>query len=92
VTGVRRCHPGRFAGLAAAGTLRRHVRHLAGSASVAGAREPDGSGVGSRFGGLSPILLTAGWLVAGVLQPASYSPVRETVSVLATHQEPTGGS
>jgi hypothetical protein len=32
---------------------------------------------------LQPALLTAGWLVAGALQPASYSPVRETVSVLA---------
>jgi hypothetical protein len=32
---------------------------------------------------LSPVLLTGGWLVAGALQPASYSPVRETVSVMA---------
>jgi hypothetical protein len=32
---------------------------------------------------LSPGLLTAGWLVAGALQPASYSPVRGTVSALA---------
>jgi hypothetical protein len=35
--------------------------------------------------GLSPILLTGGWLVAGAIQPASYNPVRETVSVLAGH-------
>jgi hypothetical protein len=34
---------------------------------------------------LSPVLLTAGWLIAGVFQPASYSPVRQTVSVLAGH-------
>lgn len=33
--------------------------------------------------GLTPILLTAGWLVAGALQPASYNPVRDTVSVMA---------
>jgi hypothetical protein len=33
--------------------------------------------------GLTPILLTAGWLVAGTLQPASYSPIRDTVSVMA---------
>jgi hypothetical protein len=32
---------------------------------------------------LQPALLTAGWLVGGALQPAVYSPVRETVSVLA---------
>lgn len=35
--------------------------------------------------GLSPVLLTGGWLVAGALQPASYNPVRQTVSVLAGH-------
>jgi hypothetical membrane protein len=35
--------------------------------------------------GLSPVLLTAGWLIAGTVQPASYSPVRQTVSVLAGH-------
>ncbi len=35
--------------------------------------------------GLTPILLTAGWLVAGSLQPASYSPIRDTVSVMAGH-------
>ena len=34
---------------------------------------------------LSPILLTGGWLVADAFQPASYSPIRETVSVLAGH-------
>jgi hypothetical membrane protein len=33
--------------------------------------------------GLAPILLTGGYLVAGALQPASYSPVRETISVMA---------
>jgi Protein of unknown function (DUF998) len=38
--------------------------------------------------GLTPILLTAGWLVAGTLQPASYNPIRDTVSVMAGH----GGS
>jgi Protein of unknown function (DUF998) len=35
--------------------------------------------------GLTPILLTGGWLVAGVLQPVSYDPVRDTVSVMAGH-------
>jgi hypothetical protein len=33
--------------------------------------------------GLSPLVLTVGWLVAGAVQPTSYSPVRETVSVMA---------
>jgi hypothetical protein len=34
---------------------------------------------------LSPALLTAAWLIAGSRQPASYSPRRQTVSVLAGH-------
>jgi Protein of unknown function (DUF998) len=33
--------------------------------------------------GLAPVLLTGGYLVAGALQPASYSPVGETISVMA---------
>jgi hypothetical membrane protein len=33
--------------------------------------------------GLAPVLLTGGYLVAGILQPASYSPVRETISAMA---------
>lgn len=32
---------------------------------------------------LSPLVLTGGYLVAGALQPASYTPIRETVSVMA---------
>jgi hypothetical membrane protein len=34
---------------------------------------------------LSPVLATGGWLLADTVQPASYSPVRSTVSVLAGH-------
>ncbi|MGH3265120.1 MAG: DUF998 domain-containing protein [Trebonia sp.] len=37
---------------------------------------------------LSPVLLVGGWLVADALQPSGYSPVRQTVSVLAGY----GGS
>ncbi|HXP57437.1 MAG TPA: DUF998 domain-containing protein [Streptosporangiaceae bacterium] len=32
---------------------------------------------------LAPAVLVAGWLVAGALQPASYSPMGQTISVLA---------
>jgi hypothetical membrane protein len=32
---------------------------------------------------LAPVLLTGGYLLAGALQPASYSPVRETISAMA---------
>ncbi len=32
---------------------------------------------------LAPVVLVGGWLIAGALQPASYSPMRQTISVLA---------
>ena len=35
--------------------------------------------------GLAPVLATGGWLVADAVQPASYSPIGKTVSVLAGH-------
>ena len=35
--------------------------------------------------GLSALSMTGGWLVADAVQPASYSPVRSTISVLAGH-------
>src|ERR1700733_15867214 len=33
--------------------------------------------------GLAPILLTGAYLIAGIFQPASYSPLRKTISVMA---------
>ena len=33
--------------------------------------------------GLSPVLLVAAWVYAGTRQPAAYSPLRQTVSVMA---------
>ena len=32
---------------------------------------------------LAPVVLVGGWLIAGALQPAAYSPMQQTVSVLA---------
>jgi hypothetical membrane protein len=40
-----------------------------------------GWAVGTAF--LAPAVLIGGWLMAGALQPASYSPMRQTISVLA---------
>jgi hypothetical protein len=34
---------------------------------------------------LVPVVLVTGWVVGGALQPASYSPVQQTMSVLAGH-------
>src|ERR1022692_889784 len=33
--------------------------------------------------GLAPILLTGAYLIAGIFQPASYSPMRKTISAMA---------
>jgi len=33
--------------------------------------------------GLAPVLLTGAYLIAGILQPASYSPMRKTISAMA---------
>src|SRR5580658_2047084 len=35
--------------------------------------------------GLAPILLTGAYLIAGILQPPSYNPVRTTISAMAGH-------
>ena len=47
------------------------------------ARPVPGWAVGTAV--LAPVVLVVGWLIAGALQPASYSPMRQTVSVLAGH-------
>src|SRR3984957_1970561 len=75
--------PGRLAELPLAGTARRHVRRLASSATWL--RRPRGLVPGWTVvsAGLSPVVVTAGWLVAGAVQPAPYDPVRATVSVMS---------
>ena len=83
MTRVRPGQPGRLAELPLAGTTRRHVRRAAGPATwpLRPRRPVPGWAVVSA--GLSPVVATGGWLIAGAVQPASYSPIRKTVSVLA---------
>jgi hypothetical protein len=50
---------------------------------VRAARPVPGWTVATAF--LAPAVLVGGWLIAGALQPASYSPMRQTISVLAGH-------
>ena len=89
MTRVWSAQPGRLAEPPLAGTARRHARRLASPAAspAAGPRRPHHPvpvwAVVSA--GLSPVLATAGWLVADAVQPASYSPIRKTVSVMAGH-------
>jgi Protein of unknown function (DUF998) len=72
-------------------TRNDHVRH---GAAPSGARGPS-SATGPRrprhpvpwwavvSAGLPPVLATGGWLVADAVQPASYSPIGTTISVMA---------
>jgi hypothetical membrane protein len=60
-------------------TVRRHVRWPAWLLRP-GQTVPEWAVVSAA---LSPVLLAAGWLISDVLQPPSYSPVRQTVSVMA---------
>jgi Protein of unknown function (DUF998) len=84
LTGARAGQLARFAELPA-GTAKGHARGLVNSAArlVHSARPVPRWAVVST--GLSPVLLTGGWLVADAFQPASYNPIRKTVSVLAGH-------
>ena len=54
---------------------------LADRSGLRVARPVPGWAVGTAL--LAPVALVVGWLVAGALQPASYSPMRQTMSVLA---------
>src|SRR5260370_3201142 len=80
-----RVWPGRIAELPLAGTAQRHVRRAAGPAG--GPPRPRGLVRGWTVvpAGLSPVVVTAGWLVADAVQPAAYSPIRGTVSVMSGH-------
>ena len=77
--------PGRLAELPLAGTTRRHVRRLASPATWSLHPRHPVPRWAVLSAGLSPVLATGGWLVAEAVQPASYSPIRQTVSVLAGH-------
>ena len=86
--GVRTVQPTWLAELVAAGTVGRELGRLArlAAGSVTSGRTVPVWAIVSA--GLSPLLIVGGWLVADQLQPASYSPVRQSVSVMAGH----GGS
>jgi hypothetical protein len=68
--------------------FRQTAREGAAAPAREGDREAASSGVARAAvvsSALSPLLLLAGWLIADAVQPARYSPVRQTVSVLAGH-------
>jgi Protein of unknown function (DUF998) len=75
----------RLAELHAAEIAKRHARRLVTSPAWLLRSSGPVPGWAVVSAGLSPVLLTGGWLVADAFQPASYSPIRKTVSVLAGH-------
>jgi len=82
-TRARPGQPGRLPELRPGGTARRRVHRLVSSA--AWPLRPRGLVPGWTVvsAGLSPVLVTVGWLVADAVQPAAYSPIRKTVSVMS---------
>jgi hypothetical membrane protein len=62
---------------------REHARPGPASAAAEPWPAVPGWAVGTAL--LVPVALVGGWLIAGALQPASYSPMRETISALAGH-------
>jgi Protein of unknown function (DUF998) len=66
-----------------AGTLVLHVRRAASPARWPPRPRHPVPGWAVVSAGLSPVLATGGWLLADAVQPASYSPIRKTVSVMA---------
>jgi hypothetical protein len=77
--------PGRLAELPLTGAAQRHVRRLASSATWPRRPRHPVPWWAVVSAGLSPVLATGGWLIADAVQPASYNPIRKTVSVLAGH-------
>jgi hypothetical protein len=75
----------RIAQLPAAGTTKQHARGLVSWAARLVRSSGPVPGWAVVSAGLSPVLITGGWLVADAFQPASYSPISKTVSVLAGH-------
>ena len=75
--------PGRLVGFPRARPIQEHLRRLASPAGFA----VRSGGTVPRWAvfsaGLAPVLLIGAWLAADAVQPASYSPIRQTISVLA---------
>jgi Protein of unknown function (DUF998) len=70
---------------AVVGITRRAVRGSARSATSSAPSRGAAAGWAIASAALSPILLVGAWAVADNRQPAPYSPVRQTMSVLAGH-------
>ena len=83
MAGPRMGQLGRLACVPRAGPIQEHLRRLASPAAFPVRAEglvPWWAVFSAR---LAPVLLIGAWLAADAVQPASYSPIRQTISVLA---------
>jgi hypothetical membrane protein len=83
MAGPKMGQPGRLAGVPRAGPIQEQLRRLASPAAFPVRAEDTVPWWAVVSGGLAPVLLIGAWLAADAVQPASYSPIRETISVLA---------
>ncbi len=83
MAGPKMGQPGRLAGVPRAGPIQEHLRRLASPAAFPVRAEDTVPWWAVFSGALTPVLLIGGWLAADAVQPASYSPIRQTISALA---------
>src|SRR6201989_2460308 len=83
MAGPRKGQPSRVDDFPRAGPIPEHLRRLASSAAFPVRAEGTVPWWAVFSAGLAPVLLIGAWLPADACQPASYSPIRQTISVLA---------
>jgi len=83
MAGPKMGQPGRLAGVPHARPIQEHLRRLASPAAFPVRAEDTVPWWAVFSAGLAPVLLIGAWLAADAVQPASYSPIRQTISVLA---------
>jgi hypothetical protein len=83
MAGPKMGQPGRLADVPRTGPIQEHLRQLASSAAFPMRAEGTVPWWAVFSAGLAPVLLIGAWLAADAVQPASYSPMRQTISVLA---------
>jgi hypothetical protein len=83
MAGPKQGQAGRLADVPRPGPIQEQLRRLASTAAFPLRAEGTVPWWTVFSAGLAPVLLIGGWLAGDAVQPASYSPIRETISVLA---------
>jgi Protein of unknown function (DUF998) len=83
MAGPRMGQPGRLADVPGARPIQGQLRRLARPVALPVRTEGTVPWWAVFSAVLAPVLLVAGWLAADAVQPASYSPIRQTISAMA---------